>query len=104
MYTVMLDDGTTFTNLTVNGSYFVSQQEVTRGMFSKWRGSYRVIVDGEEDVYGLAGEHSGCELGDLRSGAGGYYFALSKVDVVMLERERARADIEYIAMMTGIQL
>ena len=104
MYTVILDDGTTFTGLTVNGSYFVSQREVTRGMFSKWRGSYKVLCDGEDDTYGLAGEHSGCVLSDLRSGAGGYYFALGEVDAVMLERERVRADIEYLAMMTGVEL
>ena len=104
MFSVILDDGTTFVHLAVNGSYFVSKTEVRREQFAHFRGKYRVVLESGEDPYGVAGEYEGRELSDYRVSAGGWYFALSSVDGVRLERERTRADIEYLAMMSGIQL
>ena len=104
MYSVILDGGRTFTNLGRDGSYYVSEQEVTAEMFKGWNGKYRVVSEGAADEYGLSGEYAGSELKDVFKGSSRWYFALGEVDRTAVEAMRDRADIDYIAMMTGIEL
>ena len=104
MYTLTLDNGTTFLDLLVNGSYFVSKSEVTSSMFNGWKGKCRIELTSGEDTYNLAGEHEGLKLFDLRKGAHAWYFAIRKISPDEIASERDRADIDYIAMMTGVAL
>ena len=104
MYIVTLENGTTFSDLDINGSYFVSKTEVTRDMFNNWNGKYRVVSDNNSDELGIVGEHTDCELKDVFKGARWWYFALGEIDKAQREALRDRADIDYIAMMTGVEL
>lgn len=104
MYNVTLGNGTTFQDLTVNGSYFVSKNEVNSNMFNNWDGKCTITSSDEADEFALAGNYQDWELKDLRKGAHAWYFAIGEIDKARLEAMRNRADIDYIAMMTGVQL
>ena len=110
-FTVKLADGTQLGGLELNGSNFVSKKEVTEETF---RGKLsKVIIEGdaEADEAGLIGEHHNMELVQVahytqatHGLADGWYFSLRKIPAAELEALRNRGDIDYIAMMTGVEL
>ena len=95
----------------LNGNNFVSKKEVTAETF---RGKLaKVIIEGdaEADEAGLIGTHEHMELVQVahytqatHGLADGWYFALREIPAAELEALRNRGDIDYIAMMTGVQL
>ena len=106
VWKVTLADGTTIDGLTLNGNNFVSKTELTSEMFAGKLS--RVSIEGPEGVddAGLRGEHGAmtlarCQKDDL---LGGYAFVLLDVSEADMEKLRNRGDIEYIAMMTGVEL
>ncbi len=103
MYTLVLDDGTTFSGLSVNGSYFVSKVEVSSEAFANFRGKYRVLCDGEDEA-GIAGEYSGKEFLGVRKYVNGWYIGFADADEEVREVEQLRADVEYLAMKVGVEL
>lgn len=105
---ITLADGSVIGGLGLNGNNFVSQTEVTPDMF---RGKLsRVTIDGPEDAddMGLRGEHGQMKLvqivhyDDDEAGLNGWYFVLQ--DVQAAELDKLRGDIEYLAMMAGVEL
>ena len=109
--TVTLADGTQLSGLELNGNNFVSKTEVTADTFKGKLG--RVIIEGdaEADEAGLIGEHHNMELVQVthytqatHGLADGWYFALREIPAAELEALRNRGDIDYIAMMTGVEL
>ena len=105
-FTVTLADGTSITGLELNGNNFVSKTEVTPEMFAG-KLSHVTITgpDGVDDA-GLRGEHGLMELIRCQKddSLGGYAFVLRDIPAEKLEKLKNRGDIEYIAMMTGVEL
>ncbi|MBQ7544943.1 MAG: hypothetical protein IJT02_08370 [Synergistaceae bacterium] len=110
-FTVTLADGTQLSGLGLNGNNFVSKKEVTADTF---RGKLsKVIIEGdaEADEAGLIGTHHNMELVQIahytqatHGCEDGYYFVLREIPAAELEALRNRGDIDYIAMMTGVEL
>lgn len=98
-YTVTLSDGTVLSNLKLNGNNFISTEPISAYIFED-NCEGVAISDGEYDethshmtpIYGV--QQHGNE----------YWFALRDLTRDELERMKIQADIEYIAMMTDIEL
>ena len=111
IFTITLADGTQLSGLELNGNNFVSKTEVTEETF---RGKLsKVIIEGdaEADEAGLIGEHHNMELVQIayytqaiHGCDDGYYFVLRDIPASELEVLKNRGDIDYIAMMTGVEL
>lgn len=98
IYTIILSDGTKLSNLHLNGNNFVSQAEITEDMFS---GKLKrvIISDGEtEQVLNRA------ELIQIAHYADGWYFILREIPADVMELEIINAKIDYLAMMTDVEL
>lgn len=65
-----------------------------------------VVIEGPDgaDDAGLIGEHEHMELIQIAHYADGWYFVIRDIPADKLEKLRDRGDIEYIAMMTGVEL
>lgn len=106
-YSVSLIDGTTFTGLAVNGTCFVSKQPVSAEQFAC--GTKYVTIQGvgedaqKESPYGT-GKIEGLEFGGVFTVEGEYYFFFTRLSEQELAAMKNRADIEYIAMRTGVEL
>ena len=105
---ITLADGSVVDGLDLNGNNFVSQTEITPDMFAGKLS--RVTIDGPADAddAGLRGEHGPMELLQIKhynnpeAGLVGWYFVLR--DVQASELAKVRGDVDYIAMMTGVDL
>ena len=109
--TVTLADGTQLSGLELNGNNFVSKTEVTPETFRGKLSKVTITGDTEADEAGLIGEHSNMELVQIahytqaKHGVDdGFYFVLRDIPAAELENLRNRGDIDYIAMMTGVEL
>ena len=106
VWKVTLADGTTVDELSLNGNNFISKTELTPETFTGKLS--RVSIEGPEgaDDAGLRGEHGAMTLARCQKddGLGGYAFVLVDVSEADMEKLRNRGDIEYIAMMTGVEL
>lgn len=94
IYSIMLADGTVLTNLTVNGNNYISQEAVTEEIFN---GNCSPITINDE-------VHENMELVQITKMSGKYWFVLRDVPQEELNRIKLRSDIEYVAMMSGIEL
>lgn len=94
IYSIMLADGTVLTNLTVNGNNYISQEAVTEEIFN---GNCSPITINDE-------VHENMELVQITKMSGEYWFVLRDVPQEELNRIKLRSDIEYVAMMSGIEL
>ena len=107
-YSVILSDGKSLSGLEVSSDYFVSKAEVRAEDFEGRLARIEVVDDGGEVVSEAAplevGEHEDMELFNLFKTDGQWYFCLRERDKSEAESLRDRADIEYIAMMTGVEL
>ena len=99
---ITLSDGTQLKNLRLNGNNFVSEAEVTEndfiGKLSK------VTYEGEVDGQKVVQEYEYMELVQICHYEDGYYFVLREISKEELYKEKTQADIEYIAMMTNVDL
>ena len=110
-FTVTLADGTQLSGLELNGSNFVSKTEVTPETFKGKLSKVIIEGDAEADEAGLIAMHENMELVQVahytqatHGLADGWYFSLRKIPAAELEALRNRGDIDYIAMMTGVEL
>ena len=108
---ITLADGTQLSGLELNGNNFVSKTEVTEETFRGKLGKVVISGNAEADESGLIGEHEHMELVQIahytqatHSMPDGWYFVLRDIPPDELERLQARGDIDYIAMMTGVEL
>ena len=97
-YSIVLSDGTKLINLGLNGNNFISDVEITEDVFD---GKLQevTISDGEE-----VQTYHNMELIQIQKYNGEWRFILREIPEEELKARRLRADIEYIAMMTGIEL
>ena len=110
-FSVTLADGTQLGGLVLNGNNFVSQKEVTADTFRGKLSKVTISGDAEADEAGLIGEHHNMELVQIahytqavHGCADGWYFILRDIPPSELEKLQERADIDYLAMMTGVIL
>ncbi|MBQ6318185.1 MAG: hypothetical protein IJI23_00145 [Lachnospiraceae bacterium] len=96
--TMTLSDGTKLKNLTKNGSNFVSSTKITEEDFA---GKLRTVtVSGGESEEVM----ENCELVQITKVDKEYWFVLSQLTSEELERKQMKANIDYIAAMTDVEL
>lgn len=98
IYSITLTDGTVLTNLKMNGNNYISQETVTEEIFN-CNCSPITISDGTNDEV-----HDDMELVQITEMSGAYWFVLRDVPREELDRIKLRSDVEYVAMMSGIEL
>ena len=110
-FTITLADGTQLGGLELNGNNFVSKDEVTKGTFRGKLSKVTIEGDAKADEAGLIGEHENMELVQIAHYTqavhgcdNGYYFVLRDIPEAELETLKNRGDIDYLAMMTGVEL
>lgn len=97
-YKITLADGMVLSNLKLNGNNFVSDTEVTEAQFTDNLDPV-VINDGETDDV-----HEHMALVQIAKYGEQYYFVLRDRTPDELLRIKMQADIEYLAMMSDIEL
>ena len=105
--TAKFSNGTILTGLEQNGDCLVSKAPVTPEMIQD--GLHKVIFSSDGEGFEpagryYAGEHSNMIFGDIFTVDGEYYFWLDEMSPEELNRLKNRADIDYLALMTGVDL
>lgn len=98
IYKITLSDGTVLGNLRLNGTNFISESAVTEDMFAG-NCCRLVINDGEHDTI-----FENMELIHVTVVDGKYWFAFRELTTEEIANIKMQSDIEYLAMMTGIEL
>lgn len=98
IYTITLEDGTQITNLRMNGNNFVSQNPINPEIFEGKLGEV-IISDGATNE-----RHTNMELVQIMPFEGEYYFVLIDIPESQLKERKLRSDVDYIAMMSDIDI
>lgn len=98
IYKVTLADGTIIDNLRLNGNNYISNKELSADMFLGNLGTV-TINDGEKDTV-----YENMSLVQLTKYDDEYWFILRTMTKKELQEIKNRSDIDYIAMMTDIEL
>ena len=99
---ITLSDGTQLANLRLNGNNFIYETELTDDDL-KWKLS-KVIFEGIVEGKEFKQECEHMELVQIVHYEDGYYFVLRKISEEELHKIKTQADIEYLAMMTYVDL
>lgn len=99
IYQITLTDGTVIENLKMNGNNFISHVPILEDMFTL-NCSHVIISDGESEV-----THDNMELVQITEPETGvYWFVLRDISEQELRQMKMQSDIEYVAMMSGVEL
>jgi len=98
IYSIALADGTVIENLSLNGNNYISNAPINSELFVG-NCSPVIISDGTNDEI-----HDNMELVQVTEVNGKYWFILRDISSEELKQIKIRADIEYVAMMTGVEL
>lgn len=99
IYKVTLADGTVIDGLKMNGNNFISLSLVDAAVFDG-NCSPVIISDGETEEI-----HENMELVQIiTNDAGEYWFVLRDISEKELAQIKMQSDIEYVAMMAGVEL
>lgn len=99
---ITLANGTQLKDLKQNGNNFVSETEITADIFNG--NLSKVVIEGIENGKEVKKEYEHMELVQIVHYEDGYYFILRELSKEELERIKTQADIEYLAMMSDIDL
>lgn len=97
-YNIKLSDGTVIENLKLNGNNFISRVPLSVDLFTD-NCSPVIISDGETDEI-----HENMELVQVTEMGEEYWFVLRDISKAEMERIKMQSDIEYVAMMAGVEL
>ena len=97
-YSIALADGTVLDNLRLNGNNFISKIPVDPALFN---GNCSPVVISDRKVEET---HENMELVQVTTYQDEYWFILRDLTSAELEKMKMQSDIEYIAMMAGIEL
>lgn len=100
IYTIILHDGTQIPNLRLNGNNYISSEEITESMFENNMADV-TIVDEETKVSEVHGQMALVQITETK---GEYWFVIRDVSEEEMRQAKIRADIDYIAMMTEVDL
>ena len=98
IYTITLKDGTQIENLRMNGNNFISQEQINPEIFD---GNLEKVTinDGENDeVHENMGLVQVSQMGDE------YWFILRDIPASEIANEKLRSDLDYLAMMTNVEI
>lgn len=99
IYRITLADGTEIGNLRLNGDNYISDTVIDKAVFTG-NCSPVIISDGTSEEI-----HENMELVQITEQvAGEYWFVLRDVSAEELVRIKMQSDIEYVAMMSGVDL
>ena len=98
IYKITLSDGTVIDNLKMNGNNFVSTVEIDKSVFDGTLLSVP-INDGEKDDV-----QTTMELVQVTKMGSEYWFVLRDIPETELAFIKMQSDIEYVAMMSEIEL
>lgn len=98
IYKITLANGTVIDNLRLNGNNYISDKEITADMFL---GNLATVTinDGEKDVV-----YENMDLVQIMKYDDEYWFILRTMTKRELQDLKNRADIDYIAMMTEVDI
>lgn len=97
-YSITLSDGTVLSDLGLNGNNYISETPVDPETFVD-NCSPIVISDGEVEEI-----HENMSLVQVTKMGNKYWFVLRDISVTELEKIKTQSDIEYLAMMSDIEL
>lgn len=95
---IVLSNGREIANLKMNGNNFISRTAVTDELFEGGLSPVRIDRDGVQEI------HSNMELVQITQVDGEYWFVLRDIPQKELDDIQIRADVDFIAMMTDIEL
>ncbi len=98
IYVITLADGTEIKNLRINGNNFISRDSIDALIF-EGNCSPIIISDGENEEI-----HENMELVQITPVGEDYWFVLRDLSAAELEKIKIQSDIEYVAMMAGIEI
>lgn len=107
IYTMTLADGTVLENLLINGNNYISKTLLTEEDF-KYKLAKVTVSDGEEEI--VYENMKLIQIMEMPTTRGipeeqaGWWFVLSAMSPLELELGRMKADIEYLSMMTDVEL
>lgn len=108
MYRITLSDGTILDNIDVNGTTLISRIPLDEKTFEHNMSPVIFERIGERsaiDMTDLEGTHENMEyVNILSSNDSEYWFALMDIPESEMQYSKIQADIEYISMMTGVDL
>lgn len=98
IYKITLTDGTVINDLKLNGNNFISSTEIEESIFD---GNLLTVTinDGEKDEL-----HTNMELVQIFKVGSEYWFVLRDIPETELAFIKMQSDIEYVAMMSEIEL
>lgn len=99
---ITLADGTQLKNLGLNGNNYISETKITEDDFKGKLSN--VIIEGKQDGNKIKETHEHMELVQITKYDDGYYFVLRDLSEEELKTKKMQGDIEYIAMMSDIDL
>ena len=103
--TVELSSGKVFSGLEPSGDCFVSGSEVKAEDFAGGLRLVRVKYEPEAEGEGSYEYELACpRLGGVKKMLGKWYFWFQASSEAERAAEKAQADVEYVAMMTGVEL
>ena len=97
-YKLALSNGREIDNLRMNGNNFVSDSAITADMFEGGLAPVMVYTDGIVEV------HNNMDLVQITRVGREYWFVLRDIPQKELDDIRIRADVDFIAMMSDIEL
>lgn len=97
-YSITLADGTIIGDLKLNGNNFISKTKISHDAFAD-NCSPVIISDGEAEEV-----HENMELVQITEMGDEYWFVLRDISKAEMEQIKMQSDIEYIAMMAGVEL
>lgn len=104
-FRVELSSGKVLTGIEPNGTGYVSAGEVTPEDFAG--GLSRVVVKGKYDYEGaqeMEMVYEYPELGGIKKLGDGWFFWFKEASEEARAAMKAQADVEYVAMMMGVEL
>ena len=111
IYTLKFSDGSQMTGLKLNGNNFVCVVEVIASDFRGKLSHVEISGVGEGSEAGPIGLHEHMELVQVahytqveHGVPDGWYFVLREVSAEEYARKELEGNVEYIAMMTGVEL
>lgn len=97
-FSITLADGTTFQNLRLNGNNFISDTPIDAAAFEN-NCSPLIVSDGENQEI-----HEHAALVQITVHGGEHWVVIRDLLPDELSRIKIQSDIEYLAMMTGVEL
>lgn len=99
IFSISLSNGTTISNLKLNGNNFISDTEIMAEMFAG--GLSEVHISGDKGTSYIINHAKLIQIIELD---GKWWFILGEMSAEELLFEKISSDIDYIAMMTDVDL